>query len=238
MPFYLMVDGDDTYPADKAPELLCPLYEGSADMVVGDRLSNGSYESENKRAFHGLGNWLVCALIKLLYGFSYNDVMSGYRAFNRQFASLLPVLSDGFQIETEISIHAVDKQWRIAQVPIDYRDRPEGSVSKLSTLNDGVKVLLTIGSLFKDYRPMALFGLLSAFLLILGLCFGLPVVLEFSQTGLVPRLPTAIVAAALVGASALSLVCGLILDTVVKENRKTYSLQATGSFHAEGRLSR
>ncbi len=229
-PYYIMVDGDDTYPAEQAADLLQPLYDGTADMVVGDRLSNGSYGSENKRALHGAGNQLVCSLIKLIYGFSYRDVMTGYRAFNRPFALLLPIMSNGFQIETEISIHAVDKQWRTAEVPIEYRDRPEGSVSKLSTGRDGAKVLLTIGSLFKDYRPLALFGILAVAFLALGLLFGIPVIVDFGRTGLVPRLPTAIVAVALVGASALSLVCGLILDTVVKANRKAYAVQANEVF--------
>ena len=125
--YYLMVDGDDTYPAEEAPKLLQPLFDDVADHVVGDRLSNGTYGEENKRAFHGFGNDLVRWLIKVLYGFEFNDVMTGYRSFNRAFAKTLPVLSPGFEIETELSIHAVDKRWRISQVPIDYRDRPEGS---------------------------------------------------------------------------------------------------------------
>ena len=153
--YYLMVDGDDTYPAEAAPALLEPLRADRADMTVGDRLSNGSYGEENDRAFHGFGNDLVRWLIKKIYGFAFDDVMTGYRAFNRVFVKTMPVLSEGFQIETEISIHAVDKRWRIEDVPIDYRDRPEGSYSKLSTFGDGAKVLRAITSLFKDYRPLA-----------------------------------------------------------------------------------
>ena len=222
--YYVMVDGDDTYPAEAAPALLAPLADGTADMVVGDRLSNGTYGAENDRAFHGFGNNLVRWLIKRIYGFDFSDVMTGYRSFNRVFAKTMPVLSPGFEIETELSIHAVDKGWRIVEVPIDYRDRPEGSESKLSTFSDGMKVLRTIMSLFKDYRPMALFGWLTLILVVLGLAFGIPVVAEFAATGLVPRLPTALLAVALVLLGMLSLVCGLVLDTVVKGARKQYEL--------------
>lgn len=222
--YYLMVDGDDTYPADAARSLLEPLLNGSADHVVGDRLSNGSYGEENKRAFHGLGNELVRRLIKILYGFEFSDVMTGYRAFTRAFAKTLPVLSPGFEIETELSIHAVDKRWRIAQVPIDYRDRPAGSESKLNTFSDGAKVLRMICSLFKDYKPLGFFSGLALVFFVTGLCVGVPVVLEFTATGLVPRLPSAIVAVALCGLAALLLICGLILDTEVKAARRSWEL--------------
>ena len=223
--YYIMVDGDDTYPAESAPALIEPLMKGEADMVVGDRLSNGSYGKENDRAFHGLGNNLVRLLIKGIYGFSFSDVMTGYRSFNRVFAKTLPVVSPGFEIETELSIHAVDKAWRIVEVPIDYRDRPEGSESKLSTFSDGFKVLKMIMSLFKDYKPMALFGWLTLIFVVLGLIAGVPVVVDFARTGLVDRLPTALLAVALVLMGMLSFVCGLILDTVVKGNRQQYELQ-------------
>ena len=174
--YYIMVDGDDTYPAEAAPELLAPLMNDEADMVVGDRLSNGTYGEENDRAFHGFGNNLVRFLIKAIYGFEFSDVMTGYRAYNEVFAKSMPVLSPGFEIETELSIHAVDKRWRIAEVPIDYRDRPEGSESKLNTFSDGMKVLMMILSLFKDYRPLALFSLLGLLLCVIGLLFGVPVI--------------------------------------------------------------
>jgi len=223
--YFIMVDGDDTYPAESAGDLLRPLISGEADMCVGDRLSNGTYGQENDRAFHGFGNDLVRVLIKLIYGFKFSDVMTGYRSFNRMFAETMPVLSPGFEIETELSIHAVDKGWKIAEVPIDYRDRPEGSESKLSTFSDGFKVLKMIMSLFKDYRPMALFGWLSLIFVVLGLIVGLPVVFEFAQTGLVPRLPSAVLAVGLVFTGLLSMTCGLILDTVVKGTRKEYELQ-------------
>ena len=228
--YYIMVDGDDTYPAESAPELLKPLVDGTADMCVGDRLSNGTYGKENDRAFHGAGNTLVRKLIKWLYGFEFQDVMTGYRSFNKVFAKTLPVTSEGFEIETEMSIHAVDKGWRIANVPITYRDRPEGSVSKLSTFSDGRKVLFMIMSLFKDYKPLALFSWISLIFLVLGLIVGIPVIVEFAQTGLVPRLPSAILALGLVFIAFLSLACGLILDTVVKGTRHEYELDVIEAY--------
>ena len=222
--YYIMVDGDDTYPAEAAPRLLEPLMNDTADMTVGDRLSNGTYGEENDRAFHGFGNNLVRWLIKVIYGYAFDDVMTGYRAFNRIFVKTMPVLSEGFQIETELSIHAVDKRFRITDVPIDNRDRPEGSYSKLSTFGDGAKVLRAIASLFKDHKPMAFFGWLALILIVLGLIAGIPVIAEYFQTGLVPRFPTAILAIALVICGALSFTAGIILDTVAKTGRKQWEL--------------
>lgn len=222
--YYIMVDGDDTYPAEAAPRLLEPLMNDTADMTVGDRLSNGTYGEENDRAFHGFGNNLVRWLIKVIYGYAFDDVMTGYRAFNRIFVKTMPVLSEGFQLETELSIHAVDKRFRITDVPIDYRDRPEGSYSKLSTFGDGAKVLRAIASLFKDHKPMAFFGWLALILIVLGLIAGIPVIAEYFQTGLVPRFPTAILAIALVICGALSFTAGIILDTVAKTGRKQWEL--------------
>ena len=222
--YYIMVDGDDTYPAEAAPELLKPLMDDVADMTVGDRLSNGTYGEENDRAFHGFGNNLGRWLIKVIYGYAFDDVMTGYRAFNRIFVKTMPVLSEGFQIETELSIHAVDKRFRIKDVPIDYRDRPEGSYSKLSTFGDGAKVLRAIASLFKDHKPMAFFGWLALILVVLGLIAGIPVIVEYFQTGLVPRFPSAILAIALVICGALSFTAGIILDTVAKSGRKQWEL--------------
>ena len=228
--YYLMVDGDDTYPAEAAPALLEPLINGTADMTVGDRLSNGSYGDENDRAFHGLGNNLVRALIKMIYGFHFNDVMTGYRAFNKVFTKTMPVLSPSFEIETELSIHAVDKRWRITEVPIDYRDRPEGSVSKLNTFSDGFKVLMTIAALFKDYKPLALFGWVGLLLVILGFVFAIPIFTEYLSTGLVPRIPTFIVSTAFIGCGLLSWVCGLVLDTTVKGHRKDYEIAVINAY--------
>ena len=229
--YYIMVDGDDTYPAEAAPRLLEKLIDDEADMVVGDRLSNGTYGKENDRAFHGFGNNLVRFLIKAIYGYEFSDVMTGYRAYNKVFAKTMPILSSGFQIETELSIHAVDKRWRIAQVPIDYRDRPEGSESKLSTFSDGIKVLKMILSLFKDYKPLALFSWVALLFLVLGLICGVPLIVEYANTGLVPRLPSAILAVGLVFIGAISMVCGLILDTVVKGSRIQYELEVTKAYN-------
>lgn len=227
---YLLVDGDDTYPAESAPALVGPVLEGRADHVIGDRLSNGTYGAENKRAFHGFGNKLVRSLIKVLYGFDCADVMTGSRAMSREFAKTLPVLSGGFEIETELSIHAVDKRWRIEQVSVEYRDRPVGSVSKLDTFSDGAKVLRMIASLFKDCRPLPFFVTLAAVIAAAGLALGVPVCLEFEATGMVERLPTAILACALYGLAALMLVCGLVLDTEVKATRREWGLRAIEEF--------
>lgn len=221
---YLMVDGDDTYPANAARELCEPILAGKADMTVGDRLSNGTYAEENKRAFHGFGNDLVRAMIHWIYGYSFDDVMTGYRGMSRVFVKTFPVLSEGFQIETELSIHAVDHRWRIKDVPIEYRDRPAGSESKLNTVSDGIKVIAAIGSLFKDYRPLKFFCLVAAFFAIVGLSLGMPLVFEYARTGLVPRFPTAILAAALMFLCGLSLATGFVLDSVAKVERKQWEL--------------
>ena len=222
---YLMVDGDDTYPAESARELCEPILNGEADMTVGDRLSNGTYAEENKRAFHGFGNDLVRAMIKWIYGYSFDDVMTGYRAFSRPFVKTFPVMSEGFQIETEISIHAVDRRWRIKDVPIVYRDRPEGSVSKLNTIGDGMKVMIAIASLFKNYRPLKFFSLAALVLAAIGLLLGIPVIVEFFETGLVPRLPTALLATAFRFLCGLSFATGLVLDNLAKTERKQWELE-------------
>lgn len=231
---YLMVDGDDTYPAEAAAALAAPILSGEADMTVGDRLSNGTYAEQNKRAFHGFGNDLVRTMIRWIYGYSFDDVMTGYRAMSRPFVKTFPVLSEGFQIETELSIHAVDRRWRIADVPIDYRDRPEGSESKLDTVGDGVKVVCAIASLFKNYRPLKFFSLIALVLALVVLILGLPVIGEFFATGLVPRLPTAVLAVAFMFLCGLSLATGLILDNVAKTERKEWELQVYRVFQ-EGR---
>lgn len=222
---YLMVDGDDTYPAESARELCEPILNGEADMTVGDRLSNGTYAEENKRAFHGFGNDLVRAMIKWIYGYSFDDVMTGYRAFSRPFVKTFPVMSEGFQIETEISIHAVDRRWRIKDVPIIYRDRPEDSISKLNTIGDGMKVMIAIASLFKNYRPLKFFSLAALVLAVIGLLLGIPVIVEFFETGLVPRLPTALLATAFMFLCGLSFATGLVLDNLAKTERKQWELE-------------
>ena len=222
---YLMVDGDDTYDETKAKAMVEPILSGEADMTVGDRLSNGTYAEENKRAFHGFGNNLVRAMIKWIYGYSFDDVMTGYRGMSRAFVKTMPVLSEGFQIETEISIHAVDRRWRILDIPIVYRDRPEGSVSKLDTVGDGIRVIMMIGTLFKDYRPLKFFSLVSLVLFAIGLILGIPVIQEYLATGLVLRFPTAILAAAFMFLCGLARATGFILDSVAKVERKEWELQ-------------
>lgn len=231
---YLMVDGDDTYPAESARALCNPILAGEADMTVGDRLSNGTYAEENKRAFHGFGNDLVRAMIKWIYGYSFEDVMTGYRAMSRAFVKTFPVLSEGFQIETELSIHAVDHRWRIRDVPVEYRDRPAGSESKLDTIGDGIKVIAMIGTLFKDYRPLKFFSLIALLFAVIGLALGIPIIVEYFHTGLVPRFPTAMLAASFMFLCGLSLATGLILDSVAKVEKKQWELQVYKTRNSKG----
>lgn len=223
--YYIMADADDTYPAAEVEALLQPLRDGLADMTIGDRLSNGTYAEENKRGFHGFGNNLVRLLVNKLYKGDYNDIMTGYRGFNRLFVKTFPVLSPGFEIETELSIHSLDKRFKLVEVPITYKDRPEGSESKLSTFSDGFKVLRMIFNLFKDYKPLIFFTLLTIIFFILGLIAGIPVIGEFAETGLIEKLPSAVLATGLMILSALSFVAGFILDTVVRQQRMQYELK-------------
>lgn len=222
--YYLMVDGDDTYPAENSQELIAALREGRADMVIGDRLSNGTYFNENKRAFHDFGNNLVKNSINRLYQANIKDVMTGYRGFNRMFVKSFPVMSSGFQIETEFTIHALDKRFKLIELPIDYRDRPEGSESKLDTYSDGIKVLLTILKMFKDYKPLLFFSVFSLIFFLFGLIFGIPVINEFVRTGFITKVPSSILATGLMVFALLLLITGLILDTVVTNSKKDYEL--------------
>jgi glycosyltransferase involved in cell wall biosynthesis len=222
---YVMVDGDDTYPAEFVHQLIEPIKRGEANMVIGDRLSNGTYFQENKRPFHNFGNNLVKNLINFLYKSDIKDIMTGYRAFDKLFVKSMPVMSPGFEIETEMSIHALDKKFLIKEVPIDYRDRPEGSESKLNTFSDGWKVLKMIFTLFKDYKPFLFFSLWALLFFILGLAVGIPVVVEFIQTKFITRVPSAILAVGLMIFALLSFTCGLILDTVAAAHRKQYELE-------------
>lgn len=231
---YLMVDGDDTYPAESARALCDPIIAGEADMTVGDRLSNGTYAEENKRAFHGFGNDLVRSMIKWIYGYSFEDVMTGYRAMSQPFVKTFPVLSEGFQIETELSIHAVDHRWRIKDIPVEYRDRPAGSESKLDTVGDGIKVIAMIGMLFKDYRPLKFFSLIALLFAAIGLALGIPIIIEYLRTGLVPRFPTAMLAASFMFLCGLSLATGLILDSVAKVEKKQWELQVYKTCNSKG----
>ncbi len=231
---YLMVDGDDTYPAESARALCDPIIASEADMTVGDRLSNGTYAEENKRAFHGFGNDLVRSMIKWIYGYSFEDVMTGYRAMSQPFVKTFPVLSEGFQIETELSIHAVDHRWRIKDIPVEYRDRPAGSESKLDTVGDGIKVIAMIGTLFKDYRPLKFFSLIALLFAAIGLALGIPIIIEYLRTGLVPRFPTAMLAASFMFLCGLSLATGLILDSVAKVEKKQWELQVYKTCNSKG----
>ncbi|MGO1057672.1 glycosyltransferase family 2 protein [Planococcus sp. FY231025] len=228
---YVMADGDDTYPAEFVHDIIRPVVNGEANLVIGDRLSNGTYFNENKRQFHGFGNTLVKNLINRLYKSNINDIMTGYRAFDRLFVKSLPVTSPGFEIETEMSIHALDNKFLIKEVAIDYRDRPEGSESKLNTIQDGMKVLRMIFTLFKDYKPFLFFTSWAAIFLILGLIAGVPVIIEYVQTAFVTRVPSAILAVGFVMLSMLAFACGLILDTVAGTHRKQFELELNRISH-------
>ncbi len=220
---YLMVDGDDTYPKENALEMCNYILEGKADMVIGDRLSS-TYFKENKRPFHNFGNVLVRKLINSLFKSNVKDIMTGYRAFSYDFVKTFPVLSKGFEIETEMTIHALDKNFLLKEIPVEYRDRPAGSVSKLNTFKDGFKVLKTIARLFKEYKPNVFFEFISLLFFIISLIFGVPVFIEYFQTGLVPRFPTLIFSGFMLIVSILMLVCGIILEVVVKKHRQLFEL--------------
>ena len=190
---YIITDGDDTYSAKHANEMVKAVLENKVDMVIGDRLSS-TYFKQNKRLFHNLGNRLVRKLTNYIYKSNIRDVMTGYRAFSYKFVKTFPVLSKGFEIETEMSIHAIDKNFTLKEIPVQYRDRPAGSVSKLSTYKDGARVLKTIATLFKEYKPGVFFNILALFFLCISILFATPVFIEYFNTGLVPRFPTLIVA--------------------------------------------
>ena len=220
---YLMIDGDDTYPAENAKEMCDLVLSGRADMVIGDRLSS-TYFSENKRPFHNFGNRIVRFLINFLFKNKVKDIMTGYRAFSKEFVKGFPVLSKGFEIESDMTIHAVDKNFKLVEVPVDYRDRPKGSVSKLNTYSDGIKVIRMIATLFKEYKPFYFFGLFALLFLILALIFGIPVVVEYFKIGLVPRFPTLIVASIFLVLSMLLWITGIILEVIVKKHKQLYEL--------------
>lgn len=232
---YIMVDGDDTYPAQYAEEMAKLVLESGADMVVGDRLSS-TYFHENKRPFHNFGNSLVRKSINLLFHANIKDIMTGYRAFSYEFVKSYSVLSGGFEIETEMSIHAVDKNLDVRNVIIDYRDRPEGSVSKLNTYSDGFKVMMTIARLFRTYRPFAFFGSLALALALLAIGFFVPVLYTFYLTGLVPQLPTLMVCCFTMLTALLSLFCGLTLQVMVQKNRQDFEARLQYAVDTKRRL--
>lgn len=218
---YILVDGDDTYPADSAPEMCRLVLEHQADMVVGDRLSS-TYFTENKRPFHNFGNSLVRLSINCLFGAKIQDIMTGYRAFSFEFVKTFPVLSKGFEIETEMSIHAVQRNMQVENVVIEYRDRPEGSVSKLNTYSDGARVLGTILKLYKNYRPFGFFTAIAAVLALISLLFMVPVLTEYFVTGLVPRFPTLIVCGFVMVAALMLFVAGVILSSLLGKDKRDF----------------
>lgn len=220
---YLMIDGDDTYPASSAKEMCDLVLSKKADMVVGDRLSS-TYFKENKRLFHNFGNRIVRWLINHLFDNNIKDIMTGYRAFSYEFVKSFPILSKGFEIETEMTIHAVDKNFKIKEIPVLYKDRPEGSVSKLNTFKDGIKVLGTIGTLFKEYKPLVFFNLFTFLFLLIAVILGTPVLSDYFNTGLVPRFPSLIVSCIFLVFAVLSCVTGIILDVVSKKHRQLFEL--------------
>ena len=211
---YILVDGDDTYPADEVHKLIQPVLEGNADMVIGDRLSNGTYFEENKRGFHGFGNNLVKNLINFLFKSNINDIMTGYRVYSRRFVKNMPVMSSGFQIETEMTIFSLVYRMKLVEIPITYRDRPAGSESKLNTFSDGFKVLVKLFDLFKNYRPMLFFSCFSILFIILGLVAGIPVITEFIKTAFITKIPSAVLATSLFIIAFLLFMVGIILDAI------------------------
>ncbi len=220
---YLMIDGDDTYPAENAREMCELVLNGKADMVIGDRLSS-TYFKENKRPFHNFGNRIVRWLINTLFNNNIKDIMTGYRAFSYEFVKGFPVLSKGFEIETEMTIHAVDKNFKLIELPVSYRDRPEGSVSKLNTYSDGFKVLKTIGSLFKEYKPQMFFNICAFISLLVGIIIGIPAYVGYFKTGLVLKFPSLIVSCFAIMISLLFFVTGLILQVIAKKQKQNYEL--------------
>lgn len=220
---YLMIDGDDTYPAENAPEMCRLVLEEQVDMVIGDRLSS-TYFEENKRPFHNFGNSLVRGLINHLFHADVKDIMTGYRAFSKPFVKHFPVLSQGFEIETEMTIHALDKNFYLKEIPVQYRDRPEGSVSKLNTYSDGAKVLLTIARLFREYKPFLFFTYLALFFIIIALILFIPVLIDYLETSLVPRFPTLIVSGLLALLGFMFFFCGLTLDVVANKHKQLFEI--------------
>lgn len=218
---YIMTDGDDTYPAEFALELEKQIYQKRADMAIGDRLSS-TYFTENKRPFHNIGNVLVRKLINVLFKAEVKDIMTGARGFTREFVKSFPVTSKGFEIETEMTIFALDNNFKIVEVPIDYRDRPEGSVSKLNTYSDGYKVLMTIGTLFRDTKPYLFFSVVSLVLLIISGIFFTPILINYFETGLVDKYPTLIVISALWIIAIISFFSGVILQVLKKQHRHNF----------------
>ena len=227
---YLMVDGDDTYPAEFGRDMVDKVLNRNADMVVGDRLSS-TYFTENKRPFHNFGNSLVRKAINLLFKNDIKDIMTGYRAFSYNFVKTFPVLSKGFEIETEMSIHAVDKNMRVENVVIEYRDRPEGSESKLNTYSDGMKVLRTIARLYRSYKPLGFFSAFALLLAVISTIFIIPVIVTYAHTGLVPNFPTLIVCGFVYLTAIIAFLAGLILSSIVHQERQNFEIRLIACQH-------
>ncbi|MBM6699810.1 glycosyltransferase [Bifidobacterium pullorum subsp. saeculare] len=224
---YVMVDGDDTYPAEAAPDMVEKVLEGY-DMVIGDRLSS-TYFAENKRPFHNVGNRVVRGAINILFDAHVTDIMTGYRAFSFTFVKTYPVLSKGFEVETEMTIHSLNNNLRLYELPVQYRDRPEGSVSKLNTVGDGIRVLSTIFRLIREYKPLPFFGWIGVVIGVIGFVLALSVTIDFWHTGMVQRFPTLIGAVLLLLVGLLSIVAGIVLDTLAKNSRSRFILDSNMS---------
>lgn len=225
---YIMADGDDTNPPEI--EMCSMILEGKADMVIGDRLSS-TYFTENKRMFHNSGNKIVRFLINKLFNVNVKDIMTGSRAFSYAFVKTFPVISKGFEIETEMTIHAAAHNLSMKEIPVNYRDRPEGSESKLNTYSDGIKVLRTIARLFKEYKPSVFFNTFAFVFMLVALCFGIPVFVEYFKTGLVLRFPTLIFSGIMLIVSLLLWICGILLEVIVKKNRQLFELIYIRTYH-------
>ena len=216
---YIMVDGDDTYPAKAVKSLLEPVDKGEADIAIGDRLSNGTYFKENKRSFHGFGNNLVKFFINYFFRTDLKDIMTGYRVFSRNFVKTFPVISEGFQLETEMTIFALSKYFRIVEVPIDFSERPEGSFSKLNTFSDGFRVIMCIFNMYRHYKPLRFFTVIALFCMILSFIFGIPVIMEYIDYQYIYKVPSAILAGSLFVIATLTYTCGLILDALAYKDQ-------------------
>lgn len=219
---YIMSDADMTYPANQVHKLIEPVTNDQADMIVGDRISGGHYDSENKRSFHGFGNKLVCWLVNTIFKAKLTDIMSGYRVLNRTFVKNYPILVEGFQIETDMTLHALDKRFRVREISIEYRDRPDGSESKLNTFRDGTRVLLTIVRIFRHYRPLLFFGATALLLLLCSIVAGIPVIGDWLEHRYIYHVPLAILASALALLAGLSLALGIILDSIVYQHKMNF----------------
>lgn len=223
---YIMSDADMTYPASQVHRLIEPIRKYHYDMVVGDRDINGAYKKENKRSFHNFGNNLVKTMVNKLFHANLSDIMSGYRAFSRKFVKNYPILVEGFELETEMTLHALDKKFKIKEVLIDYQDRPEGSESKLNTFRDGFKVLWTIFTIFRHYKPLMFFGFLSLFFILLSIISGMPVFYDWFTYKYIYHVPLAILATGFAVLSMIFLSLGLILDSIAYQSRLAFEQRA------------